>query len=240
MAVVDFAKQLKEGTKTSHTAAENTKFVKGFLKGCVDKDSYGQLIANFYFIYHALESEVDRLKEEDQVIAQIAFDDLKRHDALAEDCKYYWGDTWQDKIRPTVETQKYVDRIREVAHKDPYLLVGHHYTRYIGDLSGGQILKGIAERALNIQVGDGGLDFYEFPTISDKKSFKTKYRATLDALPIDESQANAIVTEANYAFRLNMFMFDEIQGNAGKSFLQLLNSYFQDFVREMTVSARYR
>jgi len=238
MAVTDFAKRLKDGTKESHSAAENTKFVSGFLKGVVDKDSYGQLIANFYFIYHALETEIDRLKEEDPTVGPLAFDELKRHDALVKDCEYFWGETWRDKIYPTVATLEYVDRIHKIAHENPYLLVGHHYTRYLGDLSGGQILKGIAEKALSLD--DSGLDFYEFPTISDKKSFKTKYRSTLDNLPIDESQAKEIVDEANFAFKLNMNMFDEIQGNAGKTILSILKSFFKNFVKEMTVAERFR
>ena len=33
--MTDFAKQIKEGTKVSHSAAENTKFVAGFLRGVV-------------------------------------------------------------------------------------------------------------------------------------------------------------------------------------------------------------
>tara|TARA_B100000965_G_scaffold318898_1_gene279713 strand:+ start:103 stop:303 length:201 start_codon:yes stop_codon:yes gene_type:complete len=62
MSISDFSKQLKEGTKKSHTMAENTSFVASFLRGVVDESKYRQLIANFYFIYHALESEVDLTK----------------------------------------------------------------------------------------------------------------------------------------------------------------------------------
>ena len=103
---------------------------------------------------------------------------------------------------------------------DPYLLVGHHYTRYLGDLSGGQILKGIAEKALDLPKGEG-LNFYEFD-IEDKKAFKQKYRDALDNLPVDTQQINAIITEANYAFRLNMYMFDQLSGNAGQGFWKVL------------------
>ena len=41
MTVSDFAKQIKEGTKKSHSAAENTSFVKSFLKGVVNKKVIG-------------------------------------------------------------------------------------------------------------------------------------------------------------------------------------------------------
>jgi heme oxygenase len=105
-----------------------------------------------------------------------------------------------------------VARVHQVAVEAPELLVGHHYTRYIGDLSGGQILKAIAQKAMNLGEHDG-LRFYEFDAIPDEKGFKTNYRATLDNLPIDQAMADRIVEEANHAFHLNMKMFQELEGN---------------------------
>ena len=210
------AQQLKEGTKQSHSAAENTKFVSSFLRGVVNKEKYRQLVANYYFIYHAMEVEVLRLKD-DPIVGPLNIKELYRHGNLAKDCEYFYGDNWAKTIYPTEACQQYVNRIREVAHDQTELLVGHHYTRYLGDLSGGQILRNIAQNALKLNVG--GLDFYEFPDIENKKEFKNNYRATLNTLPVTESQVSAIVSEANYAFRLNMFMFEELEGNAFKSTL---------------------
>ena len=209
------AKDLKEGTKQSHSAAENTKFVSSFLKGVVSREGYRQLVANYYFIYHAMEVEVLRLKD-DPIVGPLNMKELYRHRNLAKDCEYFYGENWAKTIYPTDACQQYVNRIREVAHDQTELLVGHHYTRYLGDLSGGQILRNIAKNSLKLD--DGGLDFYEFD-IEDKKEFKNNYRATLNTLPVTESQVSAIVSEANYAFRLNMFMFDELDGNAFKSTL---------------------
>ena len=59
--ISDFSKQIKEGTKKSHSMAENTSFVASFLRGVIDQKNYRQLVANFYFIYHELETEVDNL-----------------------------------------------------------------------------------------------------------------------------------------------------------------------------------
>ena len=220
MTVSDFALQLKTETKKSHTAAENTKFVGSFLRGVISEESYKQLVANFYFIYRAMEEEVDRLKDH-PVVGKIQFELLNRTNALERDLRYYYGPMWRSLVSPTEQCQRYVDRIREVAEDDPELLVGHHYTRYMGALSGGQILKGIAEKAMDLREGEG-LHFYEFPMIEDAKAFKKNYRAVLDGLELDEQQRNAIITEANYAFRLNMYMFDELQGNATKSLGKIL------------------
>ena len=64
--------------------------------------------------------------------------------------------------------------------------------------------------------------FYEFEGISDKKGFKTQYRNTLNTIPINQSMANAIINEANYAFRLNMYMFDELEGNGVQSLFKVI------------------
>ena len=163
------AADLKEGTKKSHSAAENTKFVAGFLRGVVDEESYRKLIQDFYFIYSALEEEMERL-EDDNFLSPINFSELDRVKHLKKDLRYYYGPNWNQTIKPSQACIQYVERIHEVADSnEPYLLVGHHYTRYLGDLSGGQILKNIAEKALDLPQGEG-LNFYEFD-IADKKAF---------------------------------------------------------------------
>ena len=220
MTVSDFALQLKTETKKSHTAAENTKFIGSFLRGVVSEESYKQLVANFYFIYRAMEEEVDKLSEH-PIVGKVHSKLLNRTEPLSRDLRYYYGPNWRALIAPSEACQRYVNRIREVAEDDAELLVGHHYTRYLGDLSGGQILKGIAEKAMDLKEGEG-LHFYEFEGITDKKGFKTSYRTTLNSLPINQSQANAIINEANYAFRLNMYMFDELQGNGFMSFFKVI------------------
>mgnify|MGYP001196257848 CR=1 FL=1 len=52
---VEFSKEIKEGTKKSHSAAENTAFVKSFLRGVISKESYRTLVSDLYFVYSALE-----------------------------------------------------------------------------------------------------------------------------------------------------------------------------------------
>jgi len=218
---VMFSKELKEGTKKSHNAAENTKFVSQFLKGVLDPEEYAKLLSNFYYVYSTMEEcvssstdpYVKNLKRWSVILNRTSF--------LTRDLRYYYGPMWREKAVPSEACNTYCYRINEVAENDPYLLIAHHYTRYIGDLSGGQILKGIAQKALNPPVGEG-LHFYDFPRIEDSKAWKTEYRAVLDGLNFDEQQKNALITEANYAFRLNMYMFDEIQGDAGKSLWKIL------------------
>ncbi len=210
---VALAAQLREGTKKSHTMAENTGFVSCFLKGVVDKSTYRKLIADLYFVYSAMEDEISRLSNEDHpVVKFIGFQELYRRETLEQDLAFYFGENWINVLEASSSAKAYGERIRHVANIQPELLVGHHYTRYIGDLSGGQILKRIAQKAMNIN-GNNGLRFYEFDQISDQKQFKLRYSEILDSLPIDQQMADLIIEEANLAFKYNMDMFKELEGN---------------------------
>ena len=212
---VNLATMLREGTKKSHTMAENVGFVKCFLKGVVEKKSYRKLVTSLYFVYSAMEEEMERLKDH-PVVSKVYFPELNRKQSLEQDLHFYYGPNWREEARNTKAGKAYVARIREIAQSQPELLVAHCYTRYLGDLSGGQILKKISQRAMNLTDGEGTA-FYEFDDIPDEKAFKDKYRAAMDSLPIDLATAEQIVDEANAAFGRNMELFQELEGNLVKA-----------------------
>ena len=216
----NLAQALREGTKKAHTMAENVGFVRCFLRGVVEKKSYRRLVANFYYIYMAMEEEMERHKDH-PIVSSVYFPELNRKQTLEQDLAFYYGPSWRDQISISPMGQKYVDRIREISNNEPELLVGHSYTRYLGDLSGGQILKNIAQRAMNLGEGEG-VAFYEFPTIPDEGAFKDGYRASIDAAPADEAMVERIVEEANDAFGVNMELFKELEGNLVKAIGQML------------------
>jgi heme oxygenase len=207
----NLATKLRVGTKKAHTFAENVGFVKCFLKGVVEKNSYRKLLANFYFVYSAMEEELEKLRNH-PIVSQIQFPQLHRKQSLEQDLAYYYGANWREQIQLSPAGQAYVERLRELSQTAPELLVAHSYTRYLGDLSGGQIFKGIAQTAMNLPDGKG-VAFYEFADIPDAKAFKADYRQTLDELPIDEAGCERIVDEANAAFAMNGKMYQELEGN---------------------------
>ena len=201
---VALARQLREGTKKSHTMAENTGFISCFLKGVVDKSSYRNLLADLYFVYSAMEEEIEKLcKNSHPIVTPIGFKELFRKEKLEKDLSFYFGSNWSELVKPSKPAIEYEARIRKIAKDNPELLIGHHYSRYIGDLSGGQLLKTITKKAMNLP-SDEGLSFYIFEEIRDEKEFKIKYRNTLDNLPIDQKIADSIIEEANRSFKYNM------------------------------------
>ncbi|MGI0488023.1 heme oxygenase (biliverdin-producing) [Pantanalinema rosaneae CENA516] len=223
----DLAQRLREGTKHSHTAAENTAFMKCFLKGIVEREPFRKLLANLYLVYSALEDELRR-HQNDPVVGAMYFPELNRTANLEQDLAFYYGDNWREQITALPAGKIYVDRIHEVANTDPVLLIAHAYTRYMGDLSGGQALKNIIRSAMNLppDQGTGLHEFEQIPTVEAKRAFKEKYRDTLNGLPLDDATIDRIIDEANRAFTLNRDVVheleDEVKAAIGEHVFDLL------------------
>jgi heme oxygenase len=205
---------LREGTQKSHTAAENTAFMKCFLKGIVEREPLRKLFADLYFVYHTLETALQNHTQH-PVLGAIYFPELNRADNLARDLAFYYGEHWQEQIAASPSGQIYCDRLESLAQNDPLLLIAHAYVRYMGDLSGGQGLKSIIRAALSLPSSQG-TEFYEFEQIATpeaKRAFKELYRQALDRLPLDEATIASIVEEANLAFTLNRDVMHELEAD---------------------------
>lgn len=206
----DLSEILKEGTKESHDRAENTQFVKEFLKGKIRQELFELGTVALYFTYSALEEEMDK-NAEHPGFAPLYFPlELHRTEALAKDLEYFYGAGWQDQIERSEATTRYVERIRHVGEHEPELLAAHAYTRYMGDLSGGQVLKKVAQRALRLPSTGEGVQFYTFDNISNPARFKQLYRSRLNTLETSGQSRERIVEEANRAFHFNMEVFEEL------------------------------
>jgi len=203
---------LRQGTQHSHTMAENTAFMKCFLKGIVEKEPFRKLTADLYFVYRTLEEEMRR-HQEHPVVGPMVFPVLERTPKLEADLAFYYGDSWREAIAPSPEGEKYVARLREISATQPELLIAHAYVRYMGDLSGGQSLRNIARSAMDLPAdkGTGLHEFDQIPTVEARREFKQKYREALDSLPVDAEMVQAIVDEANAAFAMNRNVFHELE-----------------------------
>jgi heme oxygenase len=65
-----------------------------------------------------------------------------------------------------------VQRIEELSNSsDPSALLAHSYVRYLGDLSGGQILRRILAKAYDLDEAAGlGVSFYRFKELRSSKT----------------------------------------------------------------------
>jgi heme oxygenase len=83
----------------------------------------------------------------------------------------------------------------------------------MGDLNGGQILKRLLARSLNLTPAM--LSFYDFLSIADLNAFKGEYRNCLEEAGLQVLDAETVVEESAEAFRLNIALSREIEELAG-------------------------
>ena len=203
---------LDDGTRKSHSMAENTQFVTGFFKGISTRSAFSQLVASLYFVYKAQEEAFEATSNAD--VKTMDYSELRRLASLEEDMEYYFGAEWRATVKPTPATREYCDRIATIASEQPELLIAHQYTRYLGDLFGGQMMGGMARSTLKLDKSKG-TRFYEFDEIAPgagTKAFIEDWYAQLNALDLSEAQQQQIVDEANLVFSLNIKLFNELEG----------------------------
>lgn len=198
------SRRLREETREAHENAETSPFMARLVAGELTRADLRNLTAQLVVVYRALE-EASRAMAADPVFAGFHDPALERLDALEVDLAALTlpGEKAAE-VLPAAEA--YAVRIREITG-EAAALIAHHYTRYLGDLSGGQALGTIFGRALGIAPGAPGISFYRFEGIEKVKPYKDAYRAALDAADLGEADRDLAVAEAVVAFRLNQDLF---------------------------------
>ncbi|XP_042360165.1 heme oxygenase 1a [Plectropomus leopardus] len=206
----DLSEQIKAATKENHVRAENTQLMLSYQKGQITLPQYKVLLCSLYQIYKVLEEELDRNCSH-PAVAPIYFpQELARLESLESDLEHFLGSDWRKKVIVPAATHRYEQRLRQLGKESPELLVAHAYTRYLGDLSGGQVLGKITQKSLGLSSKDG-LSFFSFPGVSSPNRFKQLYRSRMNSIELTAQQRAALLQEAVDAFESNIQVFDDLQ-----------------------------
>jgi heme oxygenase len=206
-AVIPFSQALRERTWTGDADSDGAGFMTDLISGRGSREDYIALVAQHFFIYEALEAAADRMRN-DPVAAAFISPKLTRLPAIVEDLCFLLGDDWREQIAPLPTTARYVCRIDEVAATWSGGFIAHHYTRYLGDLSGGQIIRTLMQRRFGFETN--GVGFYLFGDIAKPKEFKETYRTQLDAVDWTERERERVIDEVMVAYRFNTELFVDL------------------------------
>jgi heme oxygenase len=212
--LIPFSQELRERTRSSHSESEGADFMGDLMSGKGTREDYVALVAQHYFIYEAIEEAAERMGN-DPVAAPFLSDRLTRLPAITADLRFLLGEGWRESISPLPTTKAYVARIREVGATWPGGFVAHHYTRYLGDLSGGQIIRTILQRQFGFETN--GVGFYLFGDIAKPREFKDTYREQLDAVPWDDAERARVIDEVLVAYRFNTDLFRDLAAAKAQS-----------------------
>lgn len=207
---MSLALKLREGTAEKHAETEKVPYLIATFRGKIDPQTYTLQLECFYHIYKVMEEEFTKQKSH-PILSKIYFPEIFRTKAIEEDIAFYEskkGTKRSGTISP--KTQSYIDHILRVSKENPTMLLAQSYVRYLGDLSGGQVLKKIIAKTFALESADG-LAFYEFPALEDFQAFKEKYRSLMNEMPLTDAEQSELVEEAKSVFDLNKDLFVELE-----------------------------
>jgi heme oxygenase len=200
--------ELRSRTHDLHVAAERSGILNALLRGTAPRAGYLLLLRNLAPVYRALEDGLAR-HGGTAALAPLAACRLDRATAIAADLRALGGPHWEHALPLLPEGESYARRVAEAAAGDGFRLVAHAYTRYLGDLSGGQILRRLLGDSLGLQAGE--LHFYDFSGIAGAAQIKRDYRAMLEQAGQAASDRAALVEEAAAAFSHNIALSEAVQ-----------------------------
>jgi heme oxygenase (biliverdin-producing, ferredoxin) len=204
-----FSTLIRVASHEQHTEAETSPFMGHLLGGRLGVEAYARYTEQLWFVYRAMEEAAELLKD-DPVAGPFIRPELMRTAELERDLAHLRGAEWRESATALPATAAYADRVAECARVWPAGYVAHHYTRYLGDLSGGQIIRDRAEKTWGFARKGDGVRFYVFEAISNPAAFKREYRELLDAVNADDLEKQRIVDECKRAFDFNGAVFREL------------------------------
>ncbi|WP_405932545.1 heme oxygenase (biliverdin-producing) [Streptomyces sp. NBC_00827] len=204
-----FSTLIRTASHEQHTEAETSTFMSDLLGGRLGVEAYARYTEQLWFVYEALEADAGKLAS-DPLAGPFIQSELMRRSALEADLAHLRGPDWHTTLTALPATQAYAARVAECARTWPGGYIAHHYTRYLGDLSGGQIIRGKAEQTWGFTRKGDGVRFYVFEDITNPAAFKRTYRELLDGIHADDLEKQRIVTECKRAFALNTAVFQAL------------------------------
>lgn len=209
------AERLKSETGELHRAAERSCFMSALLRGRLDRRAYALLLRSLHEVYASLEAGLDAHATHPQ-LAPLWCPGLARRTALEGDLDRLAGRSWAVGLEARPAARRHAMRLQQLAREAPGLLAAHAYVRYLGDLSGGQMLAPIVERSLQLQPGEA-TRFYDFGGATATAQRARELRDGLAAIDDQGPLADAQVAEAKLAFGLHLDLFGELASVAGLS-----------------------
>lgn len=202
---IDVAALVREASADDHRAAETRGFITALMGGELSLAEYTRYLAQLAWVYDALEERGTR--DGDPAVFDPA---LARMAAIDADLASLGASDWRTSHPPLPATAVYAAHLREI-QRDDVRHLAHHYTRYLGDLSGGQAIAKLVAR--HYSATPEQLAFYRFEVAErSAERYKRRYREAMNDLALSPEQIEVLIDEVRASFRLNGAIFEELAG----------------------------
>lgn len=198
--------RMQQRTRGLHAQAERSGFIRNLIRGSIEPHRYRLWLRSLWCLYDALERSLAE-PTNTSLFAGLPLPALRRAPRLASDLQRLHGPRWED-LPVADAARRYVACLGAAAGGGGERLIAHVYVRYLGDLSGGRLLRGAVQRAL--QLPDETLTAYDFPEWPDPGAARAELRSWIDGAGRHLANADAVVEEAALAFTLAIALSEEL------------------------------
>jgi heme oxygenase len=203
--VSNLVERMRRRTSELHIAAERSGIVAALIKGQVSRSRYALFLRNLLPAYQAMELALLHHRSRPN-FDRLAQPSLYRAERIVADLVDLEGSDWAAVLPLLASGERYAARVEWAGHSE--MLLAHCYTRYLGDLYGGQVLA----RRIVTRFGPDfrAVTFLTFPEIQDVNAFCESYRWNLDRAGSSLPDVDGVVEEAAVAFQLNIQLSLEV------------------------------
>lgn len=196
-----FSARLKSSTATIHDEVEHTNFMVDLMEGRLNADAYALLLKQYEVIYDALEQK-SREFAADPIFVPFHNAGLCRYNRILADLRELGGGA----LPVTRSAEAYAAHLSGLTQ--PEQVIAHHYTRYLGDLSGGQAIGALMGRHYGLPAS--ALTIWDFAEIGKTKPYKDDYRLRLNEIAGTGGDEQIVIDETMTAFKLNGELLAEL------------------------------
>jgi heme oxygenase len=204
---------MRARTVALHTQAERSGVIAAILSGTTTQHAYALYLRNLLPAYQQLQRALQHHRGR-HGFAFLAQSSLHRAERIAADLNHLAGPSWANALPLLPAGEEYAACVRKAALDDGALLLAHVYTRYLGDLSGGQIIARCLTRLFG--AGFRATTFTEFPA-ADTRVLVTGVRAALDEAGSSIGDPEAVAAEAVSAFEMNIRISVDVGSVCGRT-----------------------
>ena len=182
---------------------------------------WGRCLACFYHIWSALEHALEDHKDAPVLKSLVDIrEQVSRRLQFEKDLKYFFGETeWKAAVKneltgaspSSVQVREYVHHLK---HARPLVLVAYFYHLNMALLAGGQMIKRLAKRGMNLPKGSG-VALFEYGNGTNRRSIRSALRTAINEIALTKTDNAHLLAESVAVFERNNRLVASIEVRRG-------------------------
>ncbi|MDX2175800.1 MAG: biliverdin-producing heme oxygenase [Candidatus Sumerlaeia bacterium] len=201
--------RLKEETWDLHMLAEKGELEQHMIRGTLPKEMYVKTLGQRYFLHKTLDELLQAHRPHHPALQRVVRDSHFHTPRVVADLAFFGVDAAT--LEPLPASKRVMDKMREVAAKDPNLLLGMQYVME-GSTNGAKFIAKALRKAYGLEGEDGTrlLDPYG----ESQREQWGGFIGAMNSIIFSQEEADGLVDLARATFRFMIELDEELFARA--------------------------